>query len=90
MHEAPDRADRRHWLDEPRNVRRLWRGFLAALALAVLAEVVVVLHPHFGIDAVFGFHAWLGFLSCAGLILVAKGLALALQRPETYYGQKDD
>lgn len=90
MHEAPDRADRRHWLDEPRNVQRLWRGFLAVLALTVLAEAVVVLHPHFGIDGLFGFHAWFGFLSCAAMIVVAKGLALALKRPDTYYGPQDD
>ena len=34
--------DKSHWLDEPRNVRQLWRGFLAVLVLTVLAEAVVV------------------------------------------------
>lgn len=81
----------RHWLDEPRNVKRLWRGFLVVLALTVLAELAVHLHPHFGVDAVFGFHAWFGFGACAAMIVVAKGLALLLKRPDTYYdGPRDD
>ena len=47
----------RHWLDEPRNVRLLWRLFLALLAATVLAELAVSLHPHFEVDGLFGFHA---------------------------------
>lgn len=80
-----------HWLDQPRNVKRLYRGFLVVLALTVLAELIVQLHPHFGIESLFGFNAWFGFLSCAAMIIVAKGLALLLKRPDTYYdGERDD
>jgi hypothetical protein len=79
-----------HWLDEPRNVKRLWRGFLVVLALTVLAQLVVRLHPHFDVESVFGFHAWFGFLACAAMIVVAKLLALLLKRPDTYYGKRDD
>lgn len=83
----------RHWLDEPRNVRRLWRGFLAMLALTLLAEFAVHLHPVFGIESVFGFHAWFGFAACLAMIVGAKVLALVLKRPDTYYagdGERDD
>jgi hypothetical protein len=79
-----------HWLDEPRNVKRLWRGFLVVLALTVLAELLLELHPHFDVEAVFGFNAWFGFLACAAMIVVAKILAVALKRPDTYYGEHDD
>jgi hypothetical protein len=79
-----------HWLDQPHNVKRLWRGFLAVLALTVLAEVAVALHPHFAVDSLFGFHAAFGFIACALMILVAKALALLLKRPDTYYTQDDD
>jgi hypothetical protein len=83
--------DKPHWLDEPRNVRRLWRGFLVVLALTVLAELLVHLHPHFEIESVFGFNAWFGFLACAAMIVAAKALALLLKRPDTYYdGPRDD
>ncbi|MDP1900381.1 MAG: hypothetical protein Q8K96_07995 [Rubrivivax sp.] len=82
--------DKPHWLDEPRNVKRLWRGFLVVLALTVLAEFVVHLHPYFEIESVFGFSAWFGFMACAAMIGVAKALALVLKRPDTYYGKRDD
>jgi hypothetical protein len=82
--------DKPHWLDEPRNVKRLWRGFLVVLALTVLAELMVHLHPHFEIESVFGFHAWFGLMACAAMIVVAKALALLLKRPDTYYRKRDD
>lgn len=79
-----------HWLDHPANVKRLYRGFLVVLALTVLAELLVHLHPHFGIDALFGFNAWFGFIACLAMIVVAKGLALVLKRPDTYYADPHD
>lgn len=79
-----------HWLDEPRNVKTLWRGFLVVLALTLAAELVVAFHPHFGIESLFGFNAWFGFGACAAMILAAKGLALLLKRPDTYYGERDN
>ncbi len=82
---------RSHWLDEPRNVRRLWRGYLAVLAVVVVAELAVALHPHFRVDAIFGFHAAYGFLACAAMILVARALGWVLKRRDTYYdGAGDD
>jgi len=79
-----------HWLDQPRNVKLLWRGFLVVLVLTVLAEFLVPMHPHFAIESIFGFNAWYGFLVCALMIGVAKGLALFLKRPDTYYGKDND
>ena len=85
-----NRQDDRHWLDDPAHVKLLWRGFLVVLALTVVAELFVHLHPHFEIESVFGFSAWFGFGACAAMIAVAQGLALVLKRPDTYYGQHDD
>lgn len=82
--------DKPYWLDQPRNIKRLWRGFLVVLVLTVLAEFLVQMHPHFAIESIFGFNAWFGFLFCAVMILMAKGLALALKRPDTYYGNNNE
>jgi len=82
--------DQPHWLDQPRNIKRLWRGFLTVLALTVLIEAAVTLHPHFKIESIFGFNAAFGFLVCAAMIGLAKAVALLLKRPDTYYGKRDD
>ena len=80
-----------HWLARPETIRWLWRVFIAMLALTVLAEYFVTSHPKFRIEGVVAFGAWYGFLACAGLILVAKGLAIVLKRPDAYYekGERD-
>jgi hypothetical protein len=82
--------DTPHWLDRPRNVKRLWRGFLVVLALTVVAELAVHMHPYFEIESIFGFSAWFGFIACAAMIVVAKALAMLLKRPDSYYGERDD
>lgn len=79
-----------HWLARPSTLRLLWRVFIAVLALTVAAELVVELHPHFRVESVPGFGAWYGFLACAGMILFAKGLALLLKRPDSYYAQREE
>ena len=81
--------EKTHWLDHPENVRKLWWGFLGVLALTVVAELVVALHPHFEVESWFGFHAIFGFLACAAMIVGAKGLGLLLKRPDTYYDETD-
>lgn len=78
---------REHWLDEPRNVKKLWRGFLVVLALTVVAEFFVELHPHFGIESLFGFAAAYGLITCLLMIVAAKGLGLMIKRPDTYYSE---
>ena len=92
-----NRQDDRHWLDDPAHVKLLWRGFLVVLALTVVAELFVHLHPHFEIESVFGFSAWFGFGACAAVTHAQRNqhagqrrLALVLKRPDTYYGQHDD
>lgn len=80
---------RTHWLDEPKNIKLLWRGFIVVLALTVLVEFFVNLHPHFEIVGWFGFHAAYGLIACALMIVGAKALGLFLKRPDTFYARDD-
>ena len=80
----------RHWLTLPATIRKLWWIFGAVLALTVAAGIVLGHEPHFGIDGVFAFNAWYGFGACAALILIAKAIGVFLQRPDTYYGERND
>jgi hypothetical protein len=75
-----------HWLARPATIRRLWQVFIAVLSATVLAELAVEKHPHFAVESLFGFNALYGFLACAALILIAKGLGLLVKRKDDYYG----
>ena len=80
----------KHWLDDPRHQKWLWRGFLIVVALSVIAEPFVALHPHLEVDGWFGFSAWYGLLACAALIAFAKALSFFLRRDDSYYDLPDD
>jgi len=77
------------WIVTPKGVRIQWWVFGAVLALTVLAELLVHLHPHFEIEGWFAFHAWFGFLGCVAMVLFAKGLAVFLKRKDTFYDAID-
>ncbi|MDJ0908788.1 MAG: hypothetical protein QNI99_06325 [Woeseiaceae bacterium] len=80
-----------HWLARPATIRLLWWVFGAVLALTVLAQIFISVKGYFGVDSVFGFGAWYGFLACMAMVLVAKGLGVVLKRGEDYYeGGEDD
>ena len=80
----------KHWIDDPRHLKWLWRGFLAVLLLTVLVEPFVALHPAFEIEGWFGFNAWYGLLACVALIALAKALSFFLRRDDSYYDRPDD
>ena len=78
-----------HWLDDPHNVKKLWRGFLAVLALTVIAGFFVDLHPHFQIEKWPGFNAAYGFIICLLMIVGAKALGFFLKRGDRYYAKDE-
>jgi hypothetical protein len=81
---------KRHWLEQPTTIRRLWIVFIAILALTVIAQIFIPVHGHFGLDDTFGFNAWYGFATCIAMIAVAKALGIFLKRKDTYYGDDDE
>jgi hypothetical protein len=73
-----------HWLARPATIKGLWNAFIAILVLVVLLDPLRH-DAHFPLEALFGFGAWFGFLSCVVLILFSKGLGVFLRRGDTYY-----
>ena len=74
-----------HWLRRPQTIRWLWIIFIVILAATVVAELFIHRHTEFGVDALFGFHAWYGLGTCAIMIVFAKVLGFVLKRKDTYY-----
>lgn len=85
MDEPRPPGEKRYWLDDPRNVTRLVRGFYVVCALMIAIDVFVPKHGRFRIEHLFGFYAFYGFLACVALVLIAKQLRRILMRPEDYY-----
>jgi len=79
-----------HWLVRPGTVRGLWIGFAVVLAGLVLGDLLIHGHPAFGIDGTFGFYAWYGLGTCVAMVLFAKGLGMALKRPDTWYDERSE
>ena len=71
--------------DNPKNIRRLQRGFFLALVLVLIAESFVDMHCEFSVEHFYGFYAVFGFISYVILIFVAKSLRKILMRKEDYY-----
>jgi hypothetical protein len=77
--------DQPRWLDEPRNVTRLYRGLWVVGLLLLAADLVVHRHEDVGFAELFGFYGFYGFGACVALVLAAKLLRRVVMRPENYY-----
>jgi phosphatidylserine synthase len=77
--------DRKYWLDEPGNVKKIIWALLAVCAALFLADTFYHKHSHFEAENFFGFYAIFGFVVCVALVLAAKGMRVFLMRSEDYY-----
>lgn len=66
--------------------KRLTILLLVVCGLLVAADLLIHKHAHFATDALFGFYAFYGLLASVALVVVGRGLAALLSRPEDYYG----
>jgi hypothetical protein len=84
--------DSRHWLYRPENWPKLWAIQIVILVLVLLPDVFIHHHAHFkpqvfSLDASPGFYAWYGFVTCAGMVALAKVLGIFVKRDESYYDE---
>ena len=81
--------EKKYIFDDPRNVRRVLWALLATCGFLLIADFIFhrhVVHPW---EALWGFYALFGFVACAVLVLVAKGMRKYLMRKEDYYDVDD-
>ena len=83
--QARSKAEKRYWLDERKNVDKVFYALCALCAVVVLSDLFYDKHGHFSFEEVIGFHAGFGFVAYVGLVLLAKQLRRVLKRDEDYY-----
>ncbi|RLB41734.1 MAG: hypothetical protein DRH12_07345 [Deltaproteobacteria bacterium] len=80
-----NKINNKGFLERPSVIRGLWIFLYACCAATLIPDFFTHREAHFVIDGIFGFHALLGFASCAVLILLSKVLGLFLKVNEDYY-----
>jgi len=71
--------------DRPENVKRLLGFFYAFLVVLLIVDFFIHKHAEFPWESAPGFFAAYGFVSCVGLIFVARALRIFIKRDEDYY-----
>ena len=81
-----------YWLDNKKNVNKIWYGLVSICIISVLADFFYHKHvTHPVEDLIVGMHGWYSFIVCVFLVLCAKLLRKILMRLEDYiYGLNDD
>lgn len=78
-------GEKKRWLDEPRNVRKIVWGLVSACAGLFFADALYHKHAHSSWEGWFGFYALYGFVACVALVLAAKQLRKVVKRDDDYY-----
>ena len=82
----PARDEKKYWLDDPRNVKKIIHALVAVCAAVVLADFFYDKeHTEYAFQNWIGFDAIYGFVCCVFLVLAAKQLRRVLMRDEDYY-----
>ncbi len=85
-HESgPDKDGRRYWLDEPKNVNKIFWGLVAACTLLVAIDLFLHRHAHWDWEALPGFYGAVGFAAFWCIVIAGKHLRKILMRKEDYY-----
>ena len=82
---------KKYWLDNKKNVDKIWYALLGICALSVLADFFYHKHvAHPVEDLIVGMYGWYSFIGCVFLVLCAKLLRRILMRSEDYYTETND
>ena len=78
-------SEKKYWLDDSANVRKLYYGLWIICVLLVVLDFFYIKHGHYSWEEIVGFSAIFGFLGCVGLIFASKGLRRIVMRDEEFY-----
>lgn len=73
------------WLDEKRNVDKIYYGLIALCVASVAADLFYEKHGHYEIEHIIGAYGAYSFIACVVLGLAARELRKLISRDEDYY-----
>ena len=82
-----EKAKNTHLFDNPRNVKRLLKGFYAICIILIIADFIIHRHTTMGWEKIPAFYAIYGFTACVVLVVVAKMMRKVIMRKENYYDE---
>ena len=83
--------EKRYWLDDKKNVNKVWYSLIIICAITVICDFFYHKHVEFAVeDTIPGMYGWYGFLGCVFLVLAAKGLRRLFMRSETFYEDNEN
>ena len=84
---GPTNPDEARWLDNPKNIERLWRAVCVSCVLLVLADLFYNKHGHYDFEGLIGFHGIFGFIAFVFVVLAGTRMRDFLMRDEDYYAE---
>ena len=83
-HKKP--GEKTYWLDDRKNVDKIWYTLIGICALTVICDFFYHKHVEYAVeDLIPGMYGWYGLGGCIFLVLSAKILRKIVMRDETYY-----
>ena len=83
--ESMKQKEKKYWLDDPRNVKKIYYGVFIVCGLSASADLFYDKHVHFWWEKLFNFYGFYGFVCCFLLVLAAKELRKVVMRDEDHY-----
>ena len=83
-------GEKTYWLDDKKNVDKIWYGLIGICALTVICDLFYHKHVEYAVeDFIPGMYGWYGLGGCIFLVLSAKILRKIVGRGEDYYDEEE-
>ncbi len=83
--QQPPEDDKRYWLDDLKNVNKIFVALVIVCAGLIVADLFYHKHAVFDVENWFGFYGIYAFFLSMALVLAAKQLGKFLVRDKDYY-----
>lgn len=83
-------GEKTYWLDDKKNVDKIWYALIGICALTVIADLFYHKHVKYAVeDFIPGMYGWYALIGCVFLVLSAKILRKVVMRDEAYYDKEE-